>query len=150
MATIEIINDVEEIEIGEQFSLEFNVVLEATESLDSVEIVPEYNDPGVSVQSNIVSGSFSEDTFQPDPNSITYLEDGLIKTADDWDSLPEPSSIDIVEWNAPETIIKDIGYTVTALVTDSMTMEQTEVTDIFPITLYGSYSVWAEQLRNYT
>tara|TARA_Y100001951_G_C11297599_1_gene276772 strand:- start:7339 stop:7803 length:465 start_codon:yes stop_codon:yes gene_type:complete len=144
-------NDLGEIAQSEDFLISFNVDLDVGETIDSVEITSSEPTDSVIISESpnnaSISGNYGQQ-FNPEPNSLTYRDSitGEIQTVDDWDELPDRNEAELTSWDAPEEITKTIMYTVVFNISGTNNRQETKE---YIHTVYGDYSIWGNQLRNY-
>ncbi|MGL4521476.1 MAG: hypothetical protein ACRCWQ_02825 [Bacilli bacterium] len=139
----------------------FSAILDATESLVSLNIIDSRPNKGITVNQSTFTGQY-RDSFRIGSGSIVVRlrRNGEIKGFDSWDSLPPAPEADIIEWNAPQVLSTDYWYDVelkylyTPVTPDppvgpTPPSEEKTLVKRYTQTVVGDWSVWAQQLRDY-
>lgn len=146
------LNDVKEYD---NVRMTFQPQLEAGETLISINIIDRTPNDGISVEHSTYFGQYINSfNLGSDAIKVRLRLNGELKSYSSWGDLPPPESADIFEFKAPSVLTTDYSYTVkmvyeyTSPTAPSLPVKK-EITKSYTQTVFGDYSIWAKQLRNY-
>lgn len=150
-----------DIQEGGSVNQTFIAQLEATDTLESINIIDFQPTPGITVSGANYKGVY-ESVFSFGGDALKYREGDEFKVAQSWESLPPSGAADLYLWKAPSKLERTFTYTVKVIYwrqgedTTGPSGEpvtpppvQMEMTKTYSQLVYGNWSKWAEQLRSY-
>lgn len=148
----------EEVMEGEAVNQTFSASFEADESLVSLTIIDYQPVTGIQVFQTHYTGHYNS-VFTTGSDSLKYREGDQFKSAGSWDALPDPKTVDLYLWKAPQGLSKtftyklELIYNVTTpgdpeLGTGPIVTKKT-MTKVYSQTVKGNWSLWADKLRAY-
>lgn len=151
-----------DIQEGGSVNQTFTAQLEATDTLESINIIDYQSTPGINVSGNNYSGVY-QSVFSFGGDALKYRQGNQLKSAQSWESLPPPGDADLYLWKAPSKLERIFTYTVKVTYwrqPESPPSESGEKTTppapihmeyqkTYSQLVYGNWSKWANQLRAY-
>lgn len=157
---------------GDSIDVTFTAQLETNETLVEINIINYEPTEGIIVDGAHLYGTY-ESVFSFGSDALKYREGDEFKTAGSWDALPDPTTVDLYLWKAPQALQKVFSYKVelTYLFTEESNSGGTgnggsnsragaetdpppqpvekKLTKVYTKTVVGNWSKWANQLRAY-
>ncbi|QLA10747.1 hypothetical protein TH2_181 [Shewanella phage Thanatos-2] len=124
-----------------QISQVFSVELTTGQELKSIELIPSELNSGLSYTDSSYSGKY-ENVFT---GGVLKYWDNQQEISTTWTDLPPGK--DLFLWQAPKVLTKTYYYTVRAVIIELL--EEKIIEKTYSQIVFGNWSVWANQLREY-
>lgn len=165
MAAILPINtELSDVQEGASVNQTFTFQADEGETLQSINIIEYEPTDGIIVSGNNYQGSYKS-VFTFGSGALSYRIGDEMKTASKWEDLPPPNEANLYLWRAPSKLERTFSYKVEVTYiyqappteggsgesggTTTPPPETSTITKTYTQLVYGDWSKWAQQLRNY-